>query len=223
MKNTTEYQKETEELCSFNRKKFKIEENKKYIESIAEHFRDYSQYLIAIMIFISLILRVFIRFSFYNGPSTSQIRERFYEKMGSFDLFKYNVEWFLSQNTLSIIGDGLALSAGIDLAYMLFTPGPDEVIAPLLTALSATIVLIISNDERLNLSLIFGVFILIIGMILLMISGYLTGLIAVPEGSEDKNFLLLLVKRKVGKGLYIESEKTKDEATPKGGSIVKQQ
>ncbi|WP_172493406.1 hypothetical protein [Gluconobacter oxydans] len=189
------------------KKKSKVDENKEKIEAIAGHVRDYSQYLIAVMIFGSLVSRVFVRFKFYNGPSTNQIREKFYENLSSFDLFRYNVEWFLSQNTLSIIGDGLALSAGIDLAYMLFTPGPDEVIAPLLTALSATIVLIISNDERLNLSLIFGVFILIIGMILLMLAGYLTGLIAVPEGSEDKNLLLLFAKKKVGKDLYIESKK----------------
>jgi hypothetical protein len=38
---------------------------------------------------------------------------------------------------LSVIGYGLVMSAGIDLAYMLFTPDLDEAVNPLIVALSA--------------------------------------------------------------------------------------
>jgi hypothetical protein len=151
------------------------------IEQKAESIREYSQYIVGILIFISLIGRIIVRFEWYKGPIRPQFSSGFW----------HNIVWFLSQNTLSIIGDGLALSAGIDLAYMLFTPGPDEVITPLLTAISATVVLIISNDDKLNLQMIEGVFLLIISMCVLLILGFCTGLI-----SEEKNNLLMKMLRK---------------------------
>jgi hypothetical protein len=50
----------------------------------------------------------------------------------SFDFLKY-------------IGEALALSAAVDLAYMLFTPGPDEALDPVIVALAATILILIST------------------------------------------------------------------------------
>lgn len=133
----------------------------------AEIIRMIAQRVIGTAIFVSLVLRVAVRFDYYDGP----IRPLYGSSI------KENVIWFLSQNTLAIIGDGLALSAGVDLAYMLFTPGPDEVIMPLLTGLSATIVLMISDDKKLDLHNIEGIFLLIIGMCILLFVGFFTGLI----------------------------------------------
>lgn len=53
----------------------------------------------------------------------------------------------LQKNTLAIVGDGLMYSAGFELAYMLFTPGPDEAIEPVILGMAATILIIISDDK----------------------------------------------------------------------------
>jgi hypothetical protein len=50
--------------------------------------------------------------------------------------------------TLEIVGDALEVSAGIELAYMLFTPGPDEAIEPLIFGLAATALLVISDGNQ---------------------------------------------------------------------------
>jgi hypothetical protein len=51
--------------------------------------------------------------------------------------------------TLSIVGHALSYSAAIDLAYTLFTPGPDEAVEPLITGLAAAILLEIANPDKL--------------------------------------------------------------------------
>jgi hypothetical protein len=45
------------------------------------------------------------------------------------------------QNPLEIVAYGLFFSTGIELAYMLFTDGPDEAIDPVMTGLAAAILL----------------------------------------------------------------------------------
>ncbi len=52
---------------------------------------------------------------------------------------------FATFNPLDIIAYGLFFSTGVDLAYMLFTPGPDEAIDPVMTGLAAAILLGIGN------------------------------------------------------------------------------
>lgn len=51
------------------------------------------------------------------------------------------------QNPLNIVAYGLFFSTGIDLAYMLFTDGPDEAIDPLMTGLGAAILLGIAKID----------------------------------------------------------------------------
>ncbi len=48
---------------------------------------------------------------------------------------------------LDLIGYGLLFSTGIDLAYMLFTPGPDEAVEPMITGLAAAILLFLGNPK----------------------------------------------------------------------------
>lgn len=50
-------------------------------------------------------------------------------------------------NFLDITGKALAISACIELAFMLFTPGPDEAIDPLILGLSSA-ALIMAADEK---------------------------------------------------------------------------
>jgi hypothetical protein len=52
---------------------------------------------------------------------------------------------------LEIVGKALAYASAIELAYTLFTPGPDEVVAPLLMGLSAAILLGIAQIDDLTL------------------------------------------------------------------------
>lgn len=47
---------------------------------------------------------------------------------------------------LEVTGAALALSAAIELAYMLFTPGPDEAVEPLILGLASCALLIASGD-----------------------------------------------------------------------------
>ena len=57
---------------------------------------------------------------------------------------------FAHRKLLSVIGYGLVVSAGIDLAYMLFTPDLDEAVEPLIVALSAGSIIVLSGDSIMN-------------------------------------------------------------------------
>ena len=80
------------------------------------------------------------------------------------------LEKFVKYKTLEIVSRGLAYAAGIELGYMLFTPGPDEAIEPLILGLSSALILAISKIEELKLyqatSLIF--FILGLGILFII-------------------------------------------------------
>lgn len=52
--------------------------------------------------------------------------------------------------TLKIIGAGLAVAAAVELAYTLFTDGPDEAIDPLLLGLAATLMLQLGKADNLE-------------------------------------------------------------------------
>ena len=47
---------------------------------------------------------------------------------------------------LEIVGIVLLVSTALDLAYMLFTPGPDEAVEPVITGLAATVLIFISQE-----------------------------------------------------------------------------
>ncbi|AVF95472.1 hypothetical protein HJ171_23700 [Vibrio parahaemolyticus] len=48
---------------------------------------------------------------------------------------------------LEIIGGSLLVSSAIELGYMLFTPGPDEAIDPLILSITASALIALSKDE----------------------------------------------------------------------------
>jgi hypothetical protein len=48
-------------------------------------------------------------------------------------------------SVLQLVAKGLEVSAGFELAYMLFTPGPDEAIEPVLLGLAAALLLAVSH------------------------------------------------------------------------------
>jgi hypothetical protein len=48
---------------------------------------------------------------------------------------------------LELVGGALAFSASMDLAYMLYTEGPDEAVEPVILGVAATILILISATE----------------------------------------------------------------------------
>ncbi len=46
--------------------------------------------------------------------------------------------------SLRIVSYGLGISAGIEMAYMLFTPGPDEAVEPVILGLASTLLYVLS-------------------------------------------------------------------------------
>jgi hypothetical protein len=55
-------------------------------------------------------------------------------------------EVVLRAKPLEIVSYGLVYAAGFELAYMLFTDGPDEVIHPVTLGLASAVLLILSDD-----------------------------------------------------------------------------
>lgn len=84
--------------------------------------------LIGILVISSLFLQAFL---FFDKEVTFSI----------FNLIKYS-------EPLAIVAYGLSIAAGIELAYMLFTPGPDETVEPLIMGVSSTLLLLISKADK---------------------------------------------------------------------------
>jgi hypothetical protein len=77
-------------------------------------------------------------------------------------------------NPLDIIAYGLFFSTGVDLAYMLFTPDPDEAINPVMTGLAAAILLGIGQIDYKQIQLQQGI-------TLFLAAGALAGLFAIKK------------------------------------------
>jgi hypothetical protein len=53
----------------------------------------------------------------------------------------------VAHHVLAIIAASLAVAASLELAYTLFTPGPDEAVDPLMLSLSAVFLYLVSNSK----------------------------------------------------------------------------
>jgi hypothetical protein len=53
----------------------------------------------------------------------------------------------VAEGSVAIIAGALAVAAGVELAYTLYTPGPDEALDPLMLGLSSAILLLITRDN----------------------------------------------------------------------------
>jgi hypothetical protein len=116
----------------------------------ADDFRKLLQLLVAIGIVILLVLKLL-----------------HHMKVG---LFGGILDPLLEQKTLEIVGECLAFSAAIDLAYMLLTPGPDEAIEPLILGLASAILFSISKIDKADttLALEIGLYVLILALLFIM-------------------------------------------------------
>lgn len=90
-------------------------------------------------------------------------------------LFLFNPIPFslLATQTLEFIGAALVVSTGFELAYTLFTDGPDEAVEPLITGLAAVILVVISPITTITSDVAGGVSLLVLALILLFILRYL--------------------------------------------------
>lgn len=73
---------------------------------------------------------------------------------------------------LQIVGIALAFSSAIELAYTLFTQGPDEAVEPLITGLASVILLIISKITSITLDIASGVALLVLALVALFVLRY---------------------------------------------------
>ena len=74
--------------------------------------------------------------------------------------------------TLGTVGVALEISTVFELAYTLFTDGPDEAVEPLITGLAAVILVVISKINAISFDIAGGVALLVIALILLFILRY---------------------------------------------------
>jgi len=85
------------------------------------------QMFIGLLIILAILLKmIFLLFEFQ--PETYDIFVAIYDL-----------------NALEIVSYGLGISAALELAYMLFTPGPDEAIQPLILGIASTLLLIVAK------------------------------------------------------------------------------
>ncbi len=66
--------------------------------------------------------------------------------------WRFRPDWLLQMKTLDLVGHALAYSSAIELAYTLFTPGPDEAVEPVLMGMAAGMLLAFSNIDSLDTS-----------------------------------------------------------------------
>jgi len=87
---------------------------------------------IQMLIGISIPVLLFARLALHFFPQPDQVLA---------------IGFLSSEHPLHIVGFALAVSAGIELAYMLFTPGPDEAIEPLILGLAAAVLMLASEKD----------------------------------------------------------------------------
>jgi hypothetical protein len=100
----------------------------------------------------------------------------------------------VTSELLGGIGLGLAAAAVIDLAYTLFTPGPDEALDPLMLGLAASMLVLVGGLDRNNLSLDRAVGLLALGLLLTVL--FVTRLLFAE--TEDDDFKVWWVRRRLG-------------------------
>lgn len=105
------------------------------ITDIAKYVKIVVQFLIGGFLMLILIIKGGVEL---NGTL------RMFE---SWDNYGF-VEHIYGINTFGYIAKALAVSAGIELAYMLFTDGPDEAIEPLLLGITSAAFFTLADDEK---------------------------------------------------------------------------
>lgn len=108
------------------------------LEPFAKKIKTYLQYVIGTYLFIVIGIKAY----YFIFPYRNELLNNEYcTYIVHFILHTLNTKF------LNIVSQSILVSAGIELAYMLFTPGPDEAIEPLLLGIAGTALLTISDDN----------------------------------------------------------------------------
>lgn len=101
------------------------------IENVTECLKTHLQYCVGAFIFFLVIIKAWYFFGF---PITL---------IQDYQVIKH----ILSTGILALVSKAVMVSAAIELAYMLFTPGPDEAIDPLILGIAGTALLVMSDEN----------------------------------------------------------------------------
>lgn len=121
----------------------------------------------------------------------------FYHIGQSFNFIIFHVPQYmitiLRLPALDLVAKALAYAAGVDLAYMLLTPGPDEAIEPLILGLASAILFSMSNIGATNLELAkeIGLYTFILSFLFLMKAVF----IPVEENKPQQHLIATLTTR----------------------------
>ncbi|BFN31016.1 TPA: PTS sugar transporter subunit IIC [Vibrio parahaemolyticus] len=100
-------------------------------EKKVEYFKSGLQYSVGIYIFSFVVIKAWAFIGFPTaGEQDPQI-----------------IKHVLSTSILSLVSQAVMVSAAIELAYMLFTPGPDEAVDPLILGIAGTALLVMSDEN----------------------------------------------------------------------------
>lgn len=97
--------------------------------------------------------------------------------------------WSTSEATEQLLGGiglGLAASAVIELAYTLSTPGPDEVLDPLMLGLASSMLLVVGGIDTRSLTLAKATALLVLGVLLALLFAVRLLLAEVHEAEGDR-------------------------------------
>jgi len=103
------------------------------IEKSVESFKTYLQYGVGVYIFFFILLKAYV---FLGLPLLNS---------GACNFPAAN--YVLSKSILALVSESMMVSAAIELAYMLFTPGPDEAVDPLILGIAGTALLVMSDEN----------------------------------------------------------------------------
>ncbi|WDE01007.1 hypothetical protein [Thalassomonas actiniarum] len=87
------------------------------------------------------------------------------------------ISYVLSKDILYLISQSMMVSAAIELGYMLFTPGPDEAVEPLILGIAGTALLVLSDENNASVNNSFltdavVTFLLVVSMFILFFLRY---------------------------------------------------
>ena len=147
----------TDENKSSEKSKEDSTDEKTKAEKIAEEIYDcfqplavilkvLGQMLVGILVVISLVIYLVIHLLALDFAIIHLNFPKFWSLREPAILLLYNSE------PLKIVGFWLSISAGLELAYMLYTPGPDEAIEPLILGVTSALLIIISGVDAENMS-----------------------------------------------------------------------
>ncbi len=147
----------------FCRKKFykltiqEFDDDDSYPVILIRIFKNQLQYAIGIGIFVIVFFKMYEIVNISFDPNA----------MGSWfhNLWdKYN-----SESILKIVSIGLGAATAIELAYMLFTPGPDEAVQPVMMGVASAVLYALSDIDNLKGIEIIGIALLICTLPLLFV------------------------------------------------------